>query len=295
MERNNLRHLIFSDESGWDNDNRYASLALVSGTFDNTNELNSQLKNILKKHDKEEIRFSKIKNNNSVNIAYSFLERGFEYLISSKIKVHILVWDKHDSRHDVIGRCDIENLKMMYYKVLLVLKRHWNVNTSWEFYPDEFTAINWSNDIVEFLRNTPLQKKIQHPQLFEAFEQVIFPKYRIVQELVSTKYPIIQLADLYAGIIRTSRNYSEDFFKWYTFKKTTEQPTLFKVDEPNISKSIIPKFELMYKFKNKADRFKMGVNLSDKKYFSKNHKKLNLFIWHYEPQREDDKAPTKKK
>lgn len=288
------RHLIFSDESGWDNDNRYGSLAMISGTFENTKALNYELKAILDSNRKKEIRFKKIKNRDSVNIADTFLKVSFEYLIACKIKVHVLVWDKKDSRHNVIGRCDIENLKRMYYKNMMVLKRHWNISTTWEFYPDEFTAIEWESDIISYLQNTSLQKKDVQPQLFNAFEKVHFPNYTHVKELESNKFAIIQLADLYAGLIRTSRSESENFTKWYSQKQTVEQPVLFRFNEKlTISNSLVPKFELMFKFKKKADSLKMGIRLNDKKYFSKPHKKNNLFIWHYEPQGEYDKAPTR--
>lgn len=290
------RHLIFSDESGWDNSNRFGSLAMISGAFQDTKDLNFELKAILDDRNKKEVRFKGLKNNHAVSVAEEFLNISFQYLITSKIKVHVLVWDKKDSRHDVIGRCDIENLKRMYYKNMMVTKRHWNVNTTWEFYPDEFTAINWNDDIIRYLQNTTIQKKDSHPQLFEAFAEMKFPTYTNVRELESNKYAIIQLADLYAGLIRTSRSESERFVPWYQYKKATEQPTLFDMGvSPSVSNSQLPKFELMYRFKKKADSLSLGINLSKNSYFDKIGKKYNLFIWHYEPQGDYDKAPTKKK
>jgi len=289
------RHLIFSDESGWDNSNRYGSVALVSGTYQNTKDLNFELKTILDTYNKSEVRFKATKNRDSVNVAHEFIKLSFNYLLKSKIKIHVLVWDKQDSRHDVVGRCDIENLKRMYYHNMMVLKRHWNINTTWEFYPDEFTAINWTDDIIYYLENTSLQKSSKHPQLFDVFEQVRFPEYNNTKELVSKNYPIIQLADLYAGLIRTSRSESEKFYTWYYHKKNNEQPVLFDLGTaPSISNSMKPKFELMYMFKKTAESFKMGISLNEKRYFSKKGRKNNLFIWHYEPQGNYDKAPLKK-
>lgn len=288
------RYLIFSDESGWDNDNQFGSLALVSGTYQNTKDLNFELKSVLEANNKKEIRFKNLKNNHAVKIAEEFLNISFKYLLSSKIKIYVLVWDKKDSRHNVPGRCDIQNLKRMYYKIMIVIKRHWMVNAKWEFYPDEFSGIDWDNDIIHYLKNTTMQKKNPHPKLSEAFEEVNFPDYTNVKELESNKYAIIQLADLYAGLIRTSRSDSKKFMPWYQYKTITEHPTLFDIGEaPLISNSQLPKFELMYRFKKKTESLKMGVSLNENKYFSKRDKKFNLFIWHYEPQGTYDKAPTK--
>lgn len=287
------KHLIFSDESGWEKDNRYGSLAKISGTYENTKELNNQLKDILKFHKRTEIKFKGIKGHDSKIIAYDFYKTSFDFLIKSKIKIHVLVWDKHDERHNVKGRSDIENLKRMYYHNLKVLKNHWRVDTNWSFYPDEFTAIDWKNDVVKYLTNMTLVSKDHHQYDFFNEIKEIRIKYNNVKELKSDMYPIVQLADLFAGIIRTSRLQSNDFMSWFLTKENENQFSLF--DKPKqiiISKNLQPKFELMYDFKKLADRYKLGMSLNTDKYFKTYNCKKNIFIWHYSPQGEYDKAPT---
>lgn len=294
---NTNNHLIFSDESGWDSNNRYGCLAMVSGSYHDTRELNNRLKLILEKHQKREIKFHGVKNNQSKVVACEFLDCSIEYLRSSKIKIHVLVWDKQDERHNILGRCDLTNLKMMYYNNLKVLLRHWlHIDTTWSFYPDEFTAIDWENDIIKYLRNTRIGKTSLYPELFETFSKVEFPSYSHTQELDSNHLPMLQLADLYAGIVRTSRSESNTFMQWFKQKNLHGQLSAFAFDEPvNVSKSAVPRFEVMYHFKCNATRHRMGVSLNDSGYFKTFHKKNNLFIWHYEPQGSYDKAPVKNK
>lgn len=287
------KHLIFSDESGWEKDNRYGSLAKISGTYENTKELNNQLKEILRFHKRTEIKFKGVKGTDSKNIAYDFYKTSFDFLVQSKIKIHVLVWDKHDERHNIKGRSDIENLKRMYYHNLKVLKSHWQIDTNWSFYPDEFTAIDWKNDVVKYLTNMTLVSK--NHQQYDFFNEIkeIRIKYNNVQELKSDMYPIVQLADLFAGIIRTSRLQSNDFMSWFLTKENENQFSLFdKPKEIIISKNLQPKFELMYEFKKLADRYKLGMSLNSDKYFKTYNCKKNIFIWHYSPQGEYDKAPT---
>lgn len=288
------RHLIFSDESGWDADNRFGSLAKISGSFENLRELNEILKGILGKHSKTEIKFKDIKNHRAKEIAIEFFDIGFNFLKTSRMKAHILVWDKHDTRHKIIGRCDVENLKRMYYHNMKVLKSHWNIETIWEFYPDEFTGIDWQEDVISYIENTDLNKNELQKDLFDAFSNIRFPRVGKVKELNSKSMPLIQLADLYAGIVRTSRSESEKFIKWRSIISMQNQPSLFeKTLEVDISKSQLPKFETMNEFKRKADDLKMGISLSESKYFKTHSKKNNIFIWHYEPQGDFDKAPKR--
>jgi hypothetical protein len=295
MSANRSKHYIFSDESGWDSDNQYGSLAKVSGTYAHTLELHNALLEILNQHSKKEIKFKDINNFKTKKIAKEFLNTSFEFLNASKIKIHVIVWDKHDYRHKVQNRCDVENLKRMYYHNMKSLLKSWNTETNWHFYPDEFTAIDWQNDVVKYIENTRLypENDIQQ-RLFEVFENVKFPTIKGVKELDSKEFPIIQLADLYAGLVRTSRMESENFSKWCYKQNEKLQPSLFEENiEVEVSNSLRPKFEVMHEFKEKSKMYKLGVNFSKSNYFTTFHDKRNLSIWHYEPQSEYDKAPIK--
>jgi hypothetical protein len=286
-------HYIFSDESGWNKDTRFGSLAKISGNYECTKELNNELNNILISFNKKEIKFHGIKGNEQKNIAIEFYKVAFEYLRTNKIKVHILVWDKHDKRHDVKGRDDIENLKRMYFHNLKVLKTHWNIETTWSFFPDEFNQINWEEDVIKYFKNLSLLKSNPNQLQLYTYLSDIKIKYNNVKELQSIYYPIIQLADLFAGAIRTSRNESENFFQWFLQVKNENQFKFFENDNVSVSSNMLPKYYAMKFFKEQSDKYSMGINLSRDRYFKTYNKKSNIFIWHYEPQSDFDKAPLK--
>jgi hypothetical protein len=290
---NTKRHLIFSDESGYDGDNRYGCLAKISGTFEATKELNSIVKAHLGEISKDELKFAKIKSQNHIALAKSYLDASIKMIASGAIKLHVLLWDKHDSRHDIKGRDDMENLKRMYYHNLKQLQKHWNLDTNWEFYPDEFSAINWKEEIVPFIENTNL-RKVPHGQskLFDHLDSSLYSTFSKVREADSKELPIIQVADLYAGLIRTSRQESKYFQHWLSTHSVKEQLSLFQ-SEQKISNSLIPKFQVMKYFKEEASRYSLGVNFSENKYFQTFGKQTNISIWHYKPQGDYDKAPVK--
>lgn len=290
------KHYIFADESGWDKDNRYGSLAKVSGTYEDTKKLNQRLKEILSDFKSSEAKFKGVNGHSSKMLALNFIKESISCLTSSEIKIHVLVWDKQDSRHQVKNRCDVENLKRMYHHNLRLVKSNWGIETDWSFYPDEFTQIDWQNDVVRFLQDSSLQRN-KNPEQLTFFEDIkdIRIKYNNVLELQSDKYPIVQLADLYAGIVRTSRSESSVFNHWLSQKSREALPSLFEFDEPKleISKSKIYKFELMQEFQNECKAKRLGVNFSESKYFKTFNHKNNIVLWHYEPQGVYDKAPIK--
>lgn len=273
--------IIFSDESGIDSTNQYGCICTVFSTRQNMVELHDELKGITT----SEVSFKKIKGTSTLETAKAFLNIALKYITTKKIRVYTIVWDKQDKRHDVRGRCDNENLIRMYYKVLKEVTKDYSNIDEWAFYPDEYTAIDWQKDIVRFVENTKLK---EHPNMFKEDNNFNFPNfYRTIEKDSKLMYNI-QLADLFAGIVRYSREYSNE----YLALKNENQISLFD-KEINISSNLRPKLKLLQHFKNECSKFQLGINFSKANYFQTFNKKNNIWIWHYKPQSEHDKAPTK--
>lgn len=289
----NKSHLIFGDESGYDGSNRFGCLAKVSGPYDTMRTLNTRLQKILDEHNISEIKFHKVKGFKYATVAKKFLDVGLEEIAKDKIKANVIVWDKQDSRHDVKNRCDIENLKRMYYHNLKNLKLHWSINTTWGFYPDEFSAIKWES-IIKYIENTRFDKERKiNKNLFGEIHNFNFPQYKGHKELDSKKYPLLQLADLFAGVIRTSRDKSKEFK--YHLEQLKNQYNLFPTsNEVKIPNNLKPKLKVLESFKKTSGDYKLGVNFSQEEYFKTFNMSKGIFIHHYKPQSIYDKAPTKK-
>lgn len=282
--------IIFSDESGHDNDNRYGAICTVSGYKKNLIELHKTLGKIITSFDTNEIKFKEVKGAVKLDIAKQFVVEGLNHIKSKNIKAHILVWDKHDKRHTIQNRCDNENLKRMYYHILKQVKIDWKYINNWSFYPDELTSINWKDDVVKYIENTKLNNE---SDLFKSVSNFRFPNYQKALEKDSELMFNIQLADLFAGIVRNSREKKIEYREF--LKSKQNQIPLFEEQLYSISSNLKPKLELMHYFKNECSKRKLGVSFSKKSYFETFNKKENIFIWHYSPQSELDKAPTKLK
>lgn len=283
------RGVIFSDESGQDNTNIFGAICTISGRRKNLIKLHSELNKVLDSYERSDFGFSKVKGRKNLNLAKELVDIGLKYIHSKKIWMHILVWDKKDSRHNVQGRDDNDNLSRMYYHILRQVHTDWKNIDDWSFHPDEFSAIDWNDVVIKFIRNT---KFYNDPNLFESEEPLVsFPEYLKVEEKDSKLMSIIQLSDLFAGIVRVSRDKSQEF---ETFSETIpNQLKLFTFEPLPISNNLKPKLKLLKYFRKESSRIKLGVNFSKNKYFTTFNKNNNIFIWHYNPQGVYDKAPIK--
>jgi len=260
-------YLIFGDESGYTGSHRFRSVCTVSGTKSNLKELNKKLKIVLAQHSTREIKFAKISTHSSTQYcAKEFYCNALEYCKKNKIKVYVITWDTHDSRHDVKGRDDIENLKIMYYLILKLTMQHWENRSTWQFYPDEQSQIDWP-ELIKYLQNTNLLKKHEWERsMFGLVRLLSFPTINKHKELESHKFPVIQIADLFAGGVRFTHEHGKTLQKWISIEKS--QKSLFPMeDEIEAPKKQLAKLKVLSYLKEKSGQLKLGINLSRNNYF----------------------------
>jgi hypothetical protein len=133
----NETHIAFADESNW-NDGRYRSIAIVSCKSIHIDSVIEEFKSLIFSLDKHEFKWSKISRRHGISIV------DFTFANLDKIKIDVLIWDTHDSRHkNVKHRDDIANFGRMYYHLLhFILKYKWEDKSHWTICPD----INWQVD-----------------------------------------------------------------------------------------------------------------------------------------------------
>ncbi len=286
-------YLIFSDESGYVGSHRFRSVCTISGSKSNLKELNSKLKPVLEQHSTNEIKFANISTHSSTQkCAKEFYCKALEFCSKRKIKVYVITWDTHDSRHDVQGRDDIENLKIMYYQILKLIMQHWGNLSAWQFYPDQQSQIEWQ-EIVHYLQNTNLLKNQEwESNLFGLIRLLYFPTIEKHKELESHKFPVIQIADLFAGAVRFTHTHGKTLRQWISNEKS--QTSLFPVENKiDMPKKLLAKLKVLSYLKNKSGQLKLGINLSRNNYFDTFNAKNNIFFWKYDPQGDYDIAPIK--
>jgi hypothetical protein len=269
---------------------------VVSGPRDHLVLLRRELINVLNDKRLKEIKFEEVRGHRpKIEAASSFYNLAIDYGAKRKIRIDVLTWDLQDSRHTVVRRDDIANLHRMYYKVLTNLSLRWRIN-EWKLIPDENSAIDW-REIRDFLNKTRFNRpKPELLRLFESSEEYKFFIFHSVVPRCSHKEPLIQLADLFAGIASFSRDKGSSFIRWLDSEESKHQLVLFDREEDvpeDLSKGDLVRFHLMKAFRENCIRNKLGVSISTKCYLHTFKPENPINFWNYEPQHEMDKAPIK--
>lgn len=285
----------YSDESGCFKE-RYQSICIVSGEKVELSQLRSQLATILTKYSVTEVKFSEVRTHSSkLNSARDFIIQSVQFAASKKIRIDILAWDTQDSRHAVEGIDNIANIERLYYKILRHISEHWN-QTTWELYPDDGTAIKWE-EIRRYINNTLTPRR--NPNIMCLFEQEkCFIEFSNISIVKSDQEPLIQLADLFAGIACFSRLDGTTCLSWIEKQETKKGEYLFQcdddmtVEDPNKTKC--NRFQLMNLLNCLCKKHKMGVSFKTNAYFNTPQPRNPINFWNYKPQHPNDKAPVRR-
>jgi hypothetical protein len=261
--------------------------------------LRSALNGIIGKREIDEVKFVEIKSHSSkVEAAREFTYCAVEdYASKAKIRIDVLTWDMQDSRHAVQGRDNVANLEYMYHKVLTHVGRQW-MQAEWGFYPDTNSQIGW-NKIANALSKTRLiRSKLSMLRLFDDEETSQVFQFKDIVPKESCKEPLIQLADLFAGMARFTREEGKQCIHWLDKCKNKNQIPLASIlSEKDVSEDTTitrqNRFQLIDAFDKLCKRHKMRVSLRTKNCLWTPDPKYPINFWHYESQHQDDKAPVK--
>jgi len=288
----------YGDESGTF-DHRFQSVAVVSGEAYMIDELRKKLRNEINTKGIQELKFSEIEGYKShkAEVARQFINYAVrEFARYKRIRIDIVTWDIQDSRHNIPNIDNANNLQIMYYNVLEHMARQWN-KIRWNFYPDENSKVNW-NEIAKYLNMTRLSRsKLKQPTLVNMIENNQKFNFDEVIPLDSVNEPIIQLADLFAGIARFSCEECPQCVRWLSSFGNRNQLKL-KNTHKKISKDRSTRIkECRYQLIGELDRIckscRLGVSLRKKKKLWTPNRTNTINFWNYEPQGDYDKAPKK--
>lgn len=213
MSNQQITHCGFSDESSW-NDGRYRSISMVTGTVDALKAMQSELDNVLGERNIKEFKWKDLKGEKKIQAAIQMFQIAGRYAAADECRIDTLIWDSQDTRHDVVGRDDLQNLGRMYYHLSRnVFHKKWPSNAVWMLLPDEHHEIHWGSleqclDAVS-MKRTQLSFSVEcglgYRNAFNIAE---------IKPVESQKYRLTQLADLFAGVSVFSWNNHVIFRSW---------------------------------------------------------------------------------
>jgi len=294
-DRKNVTHVGFGDESHW-NKGRFRSLGLVTTLIDLLSTQDADFRRLLDGSGVSEFRWKKLDGAKERFAAEKLCKCTVEKTCSAQLRVDVLVWDTEDSRHKLVKRDDIANLERMYYHLFRnVLRTRWPNDAIWRLHPDQHTSMDWET-VQDCLENVGTRFEIEN-SLFssEKFRIRLRREFGIeeIRAVSSGDHPLLQLADLFAGMAVFSREKYTEYEQWCT--RTSSQLNL--LDEANAvstaSGSSRERFKILAEFDRMCKQRKLGVSLKTNRGLWTPKPENPINFWWYEPQHLLDKAPQR--
>lgn len=190
-------YFAFTDESN-NSDGDYRSIALIEIHEDYIWHIERKLIDILEKYNTKitSFKWKEIKNNNKTNALKELLEFLFPLMEERIVKIEVLNWNIYDKRHNIVGRDDSKNLSFMYNKLIKdFAQRHLKENDKLFIFSDQNSAIDWKKleDILAY-QGIYIEKYLTKFNISLGLQKVS------IQESSTTENPIIQIADIFAGM-----------------------------------------------------------------------------------------------
>lgn len=255
----------YSDESGINVGDRYTSVSVVSGEAEALNYLRDKLRETLRDKNVDEVKFSKISSYGSpyTKAAVDFVGCVVnDFAICNKVRIDTITTDNeclNGEDYDSVSEPDLEG---MYYHVLSHVGRRWGC-TQWGFYPDENSRVNWSGIVSS--------------------EDAQF-QFSEVKELNSVGEPLVQLADLFAGMARFSHEDNGGCAEWVERSRDEGQGKLIPSmawDKGNIPKLKGCRYKLIGGLYFLCRRHKLYVSLRSEKHLRTWRPQSPINFWDY--------------
>ncbi|MCX7866310.1 DUF3800 domain-containing protein [Limisphaera sp. VF-2] len=290
-----VTHVGFSDESNW-NAGRFRSLALATASVEGVGHLEAGPNGLLAKSDVKEFKWKKLDAAKERFAAEEMCRFAIENASARRLRIDVLVWDIEDTRHKMVGRDDTANLERMYYHVFRnVLRARWPNDAVWRLHPDEHTALDWGT-IEDCLEAKSVTVEVDDSLWSGSSFQIGIRREFGIEEIrpVSSKeYPLLQLADLFAGLPAFSRGKYEKYELW--LESQSLQMNWFNDSQQpqKLSPSERQHFEVLKMFDQECKKRKLGVSLKSGRGLWTPNPENPINFWIYEPQHPEDKAPVR--
>ena len=154
--------------------------------------------------------------------------------------------------------------------------------------------MDWDR-LKQFLDGQPLG--LARPNIIQFIESTDDVNWLTITQVSSSnskEEPLIQLADLFAGIGRFSRETSQTCLRWLEAEGRKNQlPLLEPILEVETNRAEQNRFKLIGNLHSLCKQRRLGVSLSYRGYLWTPRPGNPINFWHYQPQHENDRAPVR--
>jgi hypothetical protein len=284
-----VTHVAYSDETHH-NLGRFKGIGVVTAAINHATQASEEVKAILVTANVRELKWEKLRTARDRLAAIRVADWLFSRI--DVLRADVLTWDIEDARHRLSGRDDVANLHRMYHHLMNNVLRRYPSGCTWKLYPDEQDSIDWDR-VHEFLDGAGMRSRFQKNVVALTYRMRFEKDFRVVQIVPSKSEvePLIQVADLLAGMAAFSRTHIATYRKWKD--RESGQGNFFEAEEPTFSGGEREKCAVLSDFRYRCHKCALPVNLNSTNGLQTRDPRIALNFWHYEPQREGDKAPTR--
>lgn len=271
--------ILYADESHYTGSHRYRSLACVSVASHSLGRVDNTLRDILVSEGITDLGFTDLRSVRNCRAAVRLLRSIAEFAASGVLQVRTLVWDAYDSRHG-FGTDDLRNLERMYVHLLRdVMGRRWQAR-SWEIRPDEQSAVRWNtlSRIAEAAASKTAGRDIE---------------VRHLEEQSSAREPLIQVADLYAGLTAYYAENGVALSRFRALQEDQQQASIEQRVHPVESNAAVQRAKLIPYIITLHDEQRIHASFSRSGLILGDSVGSPIYTWRYEPQSAEDKAPRR--
>lgn len=297
MSSDAFSHVAYSDESRF-NVGQYRSVAVLTCPRESIEPLNATINQILAEGQVKEFKWYKLHQARERFVAIRLIDLAIQAAKEGLIRLDVLVWDTHDSRHLLRNRDDLENLHRMYYHLLRnVLRLRWPNTSIWKLLPDEHTSMNWV-ELAEILRvvSSRMSRELsRNASGEERYVLSLSQEFGIhsITPIQSHTEPLCQLTDLFAGLGAYSYEAYEHYSQWVDQQSPQLRLEFEPVAPVELSNREAERFRVMHHLSTNCKRNTLGVGLISSGGLRTYDPSNPINFWRYVPQSRDDKAPTK--
>jgi len=276
----------YSDESGINVGDRYTSISVVSGEAEALNCLRNRLGETLRDKDVPEVKFSKVTRYGSpfTQAAVDFVGCTVnDYAICNSVRVDTITVDNECLSGGDYDSYSEPDLKGMYYQVLSNVGRRWG-RTKWEFHPDANSRIDWSGIVSRLNMTRMLTAEWCREASIDRIDEHARFQFSEAEESDSVEEPLIQVADLFAGMARFSHEDNGGCAEWLERSTDVRQGKLRRptaLDKGNKTRLEECRYRLIGGLYRLCHRHRLYVSLRSEKHLKTWKPQSPINFWDY--------------
>lgn len=238
-----ITHYAFSDESYYTTNDEYGAIATLSTKADCKRKLEDEIKPLLDQIPNE-YKWVKFTNENYYEVSKCIFNILFEYAVCGNLRIDVIIWETNDPRYPRNSTNTVEKLSVLYYLRLRdMMSRRWGRKTHWAIFVDEQHQVEWKklDEYLDWGSMNIYSRTIFGKDFDTNWLRENSLKYSAesVQQVKSDKEPLVQIADIFAGMAAYSHNKGDKLVEW------------LKIDAPQTSNNGAR--QLAFKFLNKTN------------------------------------------